>query len=270
MPDFLTLYGDTEGPLGFPMKDAEARSLEGLLDTLPEVDFRRAIVDKATTDLRSGERTDISWITTESRDRHHEVVLSSGMDDEHYRANPIVTLAHDYARPPIGRSLWRRRVREGQVRGVKAKTHYPDRPEGWTEAEWLPDRAFALIRAGLLAGKSIGFLTLEASAPTEEEVKRHPDWVNAGRIVRKWLLLEYACHWLPVNPDCCVEAVAKGLATEEDLRTLGVTLPTPCAIPFRTEEAVTESVLRQLRGLNAQDLARQAVEEVYDKLRGRV
>src|SRR5262245_33791099 len=117
------------------MKDADARALEGLLDTLPEVDFRRAALDKATTDLSPGERADVSWITTEAVDRQRDVVLAAGMDDGHFRANPIVTLAHDYGRPPVGRSLWRRRVRDGQTRGVRAKTVYPARPDGWPDAD---------------------------------------------------------------------------------------------------------------------------------------
>lgn len=273
MPDFLTLYGDSEGPLGFPMRDAEAQALDRLLDELPEVDYRRAVVEKATTELSPGERADVSWITTEALDRQRDVVLAGGMDDRQFRANPIVTLAHDYGNPPVGRSLWRRRVRDGQTRGIKAKTVYPPRPDSWpTGDDWLPDRAFALVKAGLLVGKSIGFLTVEASPPTDDEVKSHPEWANASRVVRKWLLLEYACHWLPVNPECCVEAVAKGLATADDLRLLGLdAVPRlPAVLRFRSEQALADSVARRLAALDTDALARRAVALGYDKLRGRV
>ena len=41
MTPFLDTYGTTLGPLGFPQPDDAARSLEALLDTLPEVDYRR-------------------------------------------------------------------------------------------------------------------------------------------------------------------------------------------------------------------------------------
>lgn len=270
MPDFLKLYGDCEGPLGFPMKDAEARALDRLLDGLPEVDYRWAAVEKATTELSPGERADVSWITTEALDRQREVVLSAGMDDAQFRANPIVTMAHDYSRAPIGRSLWRRRVRDGRTRGVKAKTVYPARPDGWPAGEdWLPDRAFALVKAGLMCGKSIGFLTLEAGAPTDGEVKSHPEWANAQRVVRKWLLLEYACHWLPVNPECCVEAVAKGLATADDLKALGVE-PPPRVVAFTREADVARAVRRRFAAIDPAALAERAVREAYDRLRGRV
>ncbi len=271
MPDFLKQYGDAEGPLGFPMRDADARALDQLLHALPEVDYRRAAVDKATTELSPGERADVSWITTEAVDRQRDVVLSAGMDDGQFRANPIVTLAHDYARPPVGRSLWRRKVRDGATRGVKAKTVYPARPDAWADPEWLPDRAFALVKAGLMGAKSIGFLSLEASAPTADEVKRHPEWADVVRVVRKWLLLEYACHWLPVNPECLVESVSKGLVTPDDLKALGVDLPAPPAwVGFRTEQAVADSVRRRLRAFDPDALARRAVEDVYDRMTGRV
>lgn len=276
MPNFLPVYGDAEGPLGFPLPDAAARALDRLLDELPEVDYRRAAVTKATTDLADGERADVSWITTEAVDRQREVVLAAGMDDAHFQANPIVTLAHDYTRPPVGRSLWRRRVRDGATRGVKAKTVYPSRPDDWPPGQdWLPDRAFALVKAGLVSGKSIGFLTLEASPPTDEEVRRRPEWAGVDRVVRKWLLLEYACHWLPVNPQATVEVVAKGLATADDLAALGLPLPPraaepPPVIPFTTEAAITHSLARRLAALDPRALAEQALHEAYDRLAGRV
>ena len=276
MPNFLPVYGDAEGPLGFPLPDASARALDRLLDALPEVDYRRAAVAKATTDLADGERADVSWITTEAVDRQREVVLAAGMDDSHFQANPIVTMAHDYTRAPVGRSLWRRRVRDGATRGVKAKTVYPARPGDWpADEDWLPDRAFALVRAGLVCGKSIGFLTLEAGPPTEEELRRRPDWAGVDRVVRKWLLLEYACHWLPVNPQATVEMVAKGLASADDLKALGLSLPPRAVdlatiIPFTTEAAVEHSLCRRLGTLDPRALAERALQDVYDRLCGRI
>jgi hypothetical protein len=195
------------------------------------------------------------------------------MDDRHFRSNPIVTLAHDYTRPPVGRSLWRRKVRDGQTRGIKAKTVYPPRPDDWPEPVWIPDRAFALVRAGLMVGKSIGFLTLEAGPPTDAEVKQHPDWANAYRVVRKWLLLEYCCHWLPVNPDAVVEQVSKGAVTPADLEALGIEPPVPPAprvIPFLTEASVLEHVRRRVGALDTRALAERSLQDVYDRLRGRV
>ena len=40
--NFLTQYGDTEGPLGLPMKDKQARLLDQLLKAMPQEDRQLA------------------------------------------------------------------------------------------------------------------------------------------------------------------------------------------------------------------------------------
>jgi hypothetical protein len=100
MSDFLKDYYDTEGPLGIPMKDAQA--LDALLKELPRDDLHapgKLTVAKAA-DLLPGERADISWISTEDIDRSRDILLAKGMDDSHYALNPIVTLQHAYWMPP--------------------------------------------------------------------------------------------------------------------------------------------------------------------------
>lgn len=50
MPPFLPAYGPTEGPLGFPMLDRQARQLDTLLKALPkskEHAYRKAVAAKA-------------------------------------------------------------------------------------------------------------------------------------------------------------------------------------------------------------------------------
>jgi hypothetical protein len=96
----------------------------------------------------------VSWVTDESVDRTQEVVLARGMNYSQLAANPLVTLQHAYSMPPAGRSLWRNRVKDGDLVGIKAKTQDPARPDAWAEGEpWPPDKILALIQAGLLNGK---------------------------------------------------------------------------------------------------------------------
>jgi hypothetical protein len=256
------------------MRDTDAKALDALLETLPEQEYRRVLLPDAVraTELTTGERADIAWITTESVDRFKEVVLAGGMDDSQYRLNPIVTLGHDYLQAPVGRSLWRRRAKEGDMRGIKAKTVYPPRPDGWPDPVWPADAAFALVRSGLMSGKSIGFLTLEASAPTEDEVRQNASWLGVRRVVRKWLLLEYACTWLPVNPDAVTEAVSKSQVTEDDFRNLRLELPRRPAriIPFTALDEVEKAVRRRFEQLSVRDLARAALVAAVEQRRGRV
>src|SRR5207247_8868626 len=174
--------------------------------------LRRHSFERGVSELQPGERADVSWITEETPDRLGDVVLASGMDDSHFQLNPIVTLNHACDQPPVGRSLWRRKVREGTLRGVKAKTHYPPRPEAWTGAEWLPDFAYEMVKADLLRGKSIGFFPLKVRTPTAEEIGNDPRLANVRFIIEEWLLAEYACCYLPMQPHAVVEQISKAVA----------------------------------------------------------
>ncbi len=240
-----------EGPLGFPMPDASARAVEALLRSLPSHHAYRHQATSRPGELSPGSRSDVSWITTEAVDRAGEVVMARGMDDGQFALNPLVTLNHDYTLPPVGRCLWRRRVEDG----VKARTHYPPCPDGWPRSQgWPPDQVFALIQAGLLAGKSIGFLPLATHIPDEKEAKRRgwPDHVRL--VIDRWLLLEYACVSLPANPETLVESVSKAASVT----------------PFTAWDQVRAGVERGVATLDVQALALRAVADAVDRARGRV
>jgi hypothetical protein len=277
--DFLKKYWDCEGPLGFPMKDQDAKALEIILNEHPDHTFERLAIDKAMTEIQEGERADVSWISTEDLDRDREIVLAAGMDESHFKNNPIVTMGHNYKIPPVGRSLWRRKVKDGDRRGIKAKTQYPMKPEDWPEPTWPPDIAFQLIKSGLMVGKSIGFVTLEGSAPTPEEVKKNPQWADAKRIIRRWLLLEYCVHWLPVNQHAIVEEISKGTFTPDTLKGLGIEVelpkppdPPPPASPigFTTEEEIQRRVTKALKSIDLDAIQKRAIQDTIDRLSGRV
>jgi hypothetical protein len=193
-----------EGPLGFPMPDKAARAVDALLRTLPKTkdyEYRKSLVSRPPTELNPGERSDVSWISTESVDRMGEVVVARGMNDAQFQQNPLVTLGHAYWMPPVGKSLWRKRVKDGELVGVKAKTVYPPRPEAWPAGDdWPPDKVLALVQAGLLQGKSIGFLPTRVHIPDAKEATERGWTDGVGLVIDEWLLLEYACVFLMVKP----------------------------------------------------------------------
>jgi hypothetical protein len=57
------------------------------------------------------------------------------------------------------------------------------RGPGRIREEWHPDVALAKVVAGLLNGKSIGFLVNREHAPTAEEIKCRPEWVGVKRVL---------------------------------------------------------------------------------------
>ncbi len=114
------------------------------------------------SELNPGGRCDISRITAGRVERTQAAVIARGMNDNQFATNPLVTLQHVYNLPPVGKSLWRKRVKDGDLVGIKAKTQYPAKPESWASGDpWVPDNVLALVQAGLLNGKSIGFLPLK-------------------------------------------------------------------------------------------------------------
>src|SRR6516225_630638 len=128
----------TEGPLGFPLTDKQAKNLETLLKALPktqEFSYRKTALFEKALAVNDQERSDVSWISTETPDRYDHVVYAKGMNDSQYALNPIVTLNHDYHSPPIGRSLWRKYDKDGDTRGIKAKTVYPPMAASWPARE---------------------------------------------------------------------------------------------------------------------------------------
>ena len=199
-----------------------------------------------------------------------------------------MTLGHSCWCPPVGKSLWRKRVKDGDRVGIKAKTKYPEKPGTWPRDEegkdrpWPPDTTFALIQAGLLNGKSIGFLPLKVHTPDEKEYQKN-GWAHDAvkRVIDEWLLIEYACCFLPVNQDALVEAVSKGAVelTDELARAMGLDaalfkaprpVPSPSVVPFVTLAEAEAALERQVKAIDFDALTRNAVESAWEWARGRV
>lgn len=96
------------------------------------------------------------------------------------------------------------------------------------------------------------------------------------RIIEEWLLLEYACVYLPAQQHAVVEAVSKGLLPSPVLKALNLTPPPPPeppapeVIPFTPLGEVEKALHRQLGVLNLSCIAHKAVEDALDRRRGRV
>lgn len=279
MSTFLSAhYGQTEGPLGFPLTDRQAFALEAILKALPKDDafrYRKALVAKAPTELLAGERTDVSWISTEDPDRAGDVVLARGMNDAQFRLNPIVTLNHCYWAPPVGRSLWRKFATDDPVRGIKAKTLYPARPADWpADKDWPADVAFALVRADLLRGKSIGLLPTKVHPPAAAEVAANPAWKHVALVIDEWVLLEYACVSLPAQGNAVLESVGKSLPPVPELFRKALNLPPmgtdPAAVPFIALSTVEEALNAALDRLDPLEFAEKSLQIRLDQLRGHI
>jgi hypothetical protein len=148
----------------FPLTTRQAIVLDQILKALPKDDAfrnRKCIIHQAPSEVLPGDRVAVSWISTESVDRVGDVLIAKGTHDSQYKLNPIVTLEHNYAMPPVGKSLWRKVSADGQRYGIKAKTHYPARPSHWPEGkDWPADVALCLVQAGWFEANLWAFIAL--------------------------------------------------------------------------------------------------------------
>jgi hypothetical protein len=271
----------TEGPLGFPLTDRQAVAVDTLLKALPRDDtfrYRKAVIARGPSELLPGDRCDVSWISTEDPDRSGEIVIARGLNESQFKLNPIVTMQHAYWLPPVGRSLWRKVVRDGTQNGVKAKTHYPPRPGDWPQGkDWPADVALTLVQADLLRGKSIGFLPTRVHQPKSAERTERGWPATTELVIDEWLLLEYACTFLPTQQHALVEAVSKSTLTlpDEFAQLLGLDTsllqpPSAALSRFTPLEEIERALCQRIAAVNLTVLADQAAQAALDRLRGRV
>ena len=149
----------------------------------------------------------------------------------------------------------------------------------WPDAApWLTDKVFSLVQAGLLQGKSIGFLPTKVHMPDDKEVEKH-NWKGVACVIDEWILLEYACVFLPAQQNAVVESVSKGMHLPEDFqKALGIqvkALPAPRPpvfddIPFTCLSTVERAIQASLNRIDPIALADRAAQDHLDRLRGRV
>lgn len=242
---------------GLHLPEAIARKIDELARGLPrDFAYRRLARKSDEFTLDPGERTDVSFITTDSLDRDGEVVMPSGGDWSNY--NRVVTFAHRYDQLPVGSNWWIRPKGNGLI----AKTHYPERPRDWAAAPWLPSAVLHLMQQPVptCTGKSIGFLPLNVRAATPDEMSRRPE-LRGAKVIDRWAGVEYAVVPVPCNPDAEMQAVAKGielgLIDEKMVRVIS-----EAGGESGSRRSVSDAMIR-LR-------IRRAIREQYRQLTGRV
>src|SRR5262249_6488920 len=107
--------------------------------------------------------------------------------------------------------------RDGKLLGVKAKTHYPNRPDEWPEGkDWPADVALSLVQADLLRGKWVGFLPTKVHQPKMKEFEDRQWSDKVDLVIDERLLFEYAGIFLPPQQNAVVKAVSKSQVVLSD------------------------------------------------------
>jgi hypothetical protein len=214
-----------------------------------------------------GERSAVSYITTDAVDNEGDVVVATGVDiTSVFQANPVVMSCHDYQRWPVGLCDWIKVVKatpQRRFNGLVAKTRFDDDPDAL--------RLFGLVQKGIVRGQSISFRVPDDLAPGEwgppsqDELKARPEWENARRIIRRCVLLEYSFVPIPMNHEALVLAVSKGLEVPSYLEPLLPALP-----PHRTKDQLIAALAAKLLPCFGPERLDALAARALDRVRGAV
>ena len=126
--------------------------------------------------------------SVEAKDRAGDVIEAAGWELEAYARNPVVLWAHDYLRPPIGRSL--RTWVEG--RSLMATIEFAPMP--------FAQEVRALYAGGFMRGVSVGFRALESELLSgSSRDHAHAAGRRRGVVFKRQELLEISAAPVPLN-----------------------------------------------------------------------
>jgi hypothetical protein len=247
----------------------------------------RKIFKGSIDDISTENRTITSVITTDCVDRYKEVIVAKGINLENFLTNPVVLWCHN-STIVIGKNVGLRRTTKFDKSVLIAKTLFAKTEKA--------EEIFQLYCQGFLNGWSIGCQPdwSKYSAPTDDEIKKRPDWKLARALIRACELTEYSAVSIPANPEALGNELEK-LASAELVRAMRESEtwsqifdqpaegPPPIAVPQqlqtilelppligRTFEQALASVHNEVGRLTSKQAAEKVAQDALDRLKGRV
>ena len=156
--------------------------------------------------VEDGTRTVVACITMSRPDRVKEVVIAEGGVFTDFLENPVVMLAHDYTKLPVG-IVTELKKKESSI---FAKVQFAERPSNHV-GEWIPDTIFSLYQMGYLKGFSIGFLPVKQRQPTKRDKELYGQ--DTLLVTDRWELVELSVAPVPMLAQALSLAVSKGMIT---------------------------------------------------------
>jgi len=150
------------------------------------------LIVKQAKDL--GEGIIEAVVASEKEDRHGEILELKGLDTSKYMQNPVVLWAHDYSKPPIGKTISFRK-KDGKL---IAKVQFA------IDEDSFAHKIYKLYKGGFMKAFSIGFI------PKEMEENR---FIKAE-------MIEHSSVPIPANDEALALAISKGIIQKKDLQTL--------------------------------------------------
>jgi HK97 family phage prohead protease len=140
-------------------------------------------------------------LSTDTVDRHGDMLNQDGWELDTYKANPVVLWAHNSRALPLGKNL-NVRVEDGQL---KADTRFLAADETGDAHFDFVESVYRMIQHGYLNAKSVGFRPLTWAWNEERGA-----WAIDFETME---LLEDSVVPVPANPEALIDAKSKGINT---------------------------------------------------------
>lgn len=180
-----------------------------------------------TSGIDTKARTVVSTISTETKDRHGDVMVASGVQLDSYKKNPVVLWCHDYKIPPIAKAI-DIMVNESEI---------ISKAEFQTDTE-LAREIWGLIEKGFLNAWSIGFIPKKYKYVEKKDEEGGDDEYFK---ITKWDLMEYSSVPVPSNFESLTHALKSAQITAPAIIKafghLGLEAPDLVSVPTITKEA---------------------------------
>lgn len=156
--------------------------------------------DVECKDFNDKDRSFLAVGSQESPDRFRDIIEVDGWELKNYRKNPVVLFAHNYSKPPIGRSLEEFSDVKKNVKRLMIRPQFHSLDE---EARLL----YSLYKEKYLKGFSVGFLPKKSEEIKQDDKKKDDEqhFFHRPTLFKKQELLENSSVPLPAHPDALSE-----------------------------------------------------------------
>lgn len=152
-------------------------------------------------------------ITTNSLDRHYEVVVPDGIRYNNFLKNRTIFYNHNSSLP-VGSVL-------ELIRGKgkwKSKGEIATRTEDNLNSEFFPDFVWNMMSQGHIKGVSIGFKVMGKREPSKQDISKYGDKIRS--VITDWELVEYSIAPIQANPEALITSIEKSNLTAETVKSL--------------------------------------------------
>ncbi len=172
--------------------------------------------------------------SSETPDRHGDIVKSDGWKLDADKANPVFLWGHDHRQLPVGKAV--------DVRINQKEKRLEFSIKFAVEEYAFAATVYKLFKSGFLNATSVGFMVLDYDYDEEQD----------AFILKENELLELSAVTVPANPDALIINSAKGLFNERDVERL-------------KQEGMLKSVVKEIEKLL--QVEKEEAEQVTEKER---